>query len=218
VLIVYALVQSKTCKLYIGKAEREDGDASLYIRLCEHVKTIMKVTNLSLADFTFHCLVLPLERVAYAEANLIRLYRPAWNSYLKGFGLRAKDRNGEHRDQGWATRVSLFNTYHPGRELAAKAVPRDHAEVERGLQEAVRISRERYDAVQVLLYPTGTNEALDDLFSLLATAKSPEPLRGDRVEAVPRADDAPRDRGGRVRVSSEVDRIEHGDLVGAAGS
>jgi hypothetical protein len=148
---VYTPLRSpgSTCPIYLGKAAQQETSRSLSTRLREHAETIQQ-TNLGLENFTFRCVCLPANLIDFAEYNLIRLFQPLWNGYLKGFGERPGNRRSTYK------RVSRWDTYHPGRPLDGGA-PRCLQEIEQDLQEKVPACRKAYEAVMKLMEPTGTS-------------------------------------------------------------
>lgn len=136
------------CPLYIGAAAQDANSSSLYTRLEDRRNDL---THLGLENFTVRFLCLPPHLVKFTEHNLIELYQPVWNTYLRGFGARGGARDGSGRS---LHAVSLWDTIHPGRPTV-RATPRDRTSVERRLVAAVRASRRAYDEVAGLL-ATGT--------------------------------------------------------------
>ena len=128
---VYAKVadpNQKTCTLpiYVGKAvppgwrtARATGEVTpdLYRRLREHAKSIQQVSNLRVD--TFRCRFMILGRlesdlVVPVEAEMIRRYRPLWNTVVDGFGNHdpGKGRYNQARSE--------WDILHPGRYWAGR--------------------------------------------------------------------------------------------------
>lgn len=111
--------------IYVGKAipaggRRGGGGLSegagtvLFKRLREHSESIRQVSNLELDDFLCRYLVVDDIWIPLAEATLIRMFRPAWNGVIDGFGNHAPGK-GRYEQQ-----VSAWDTLHPGRPWAEK--------------------------------------------------------------------------------------------------
>lgn len=118
-----ARANSDTCTqpIYIGKAvprgwrtgrniglQRQD----LYKRLQEHARSIQQVINLHVEDF--HCRFLILtgiesDLVVPVEAELIRRYKPIWNTVIDGFG------NHNPGSGRYNQAKSSWDILHPGR-------------------------------------------------------------------------------------------------------
>ncbi len=122
-----------TKPVYVGKAvppgsrtARPLGGASsnLIGRLQEHTESIGAATNLKIEDFRCRFMVLnEVERdlIGPVESELIRTYRPLWNTCISGFGIHTpgKGRFGQQ--------PSEWDTLHPGRPFVQnlKGNPRD---------------------------------------------------------------------------------------------
>lgn len=117
--------------IYVGKANpaargartpQEQGDR-LCDRLNEHRKNIVRAaTTLSVADFQCRYLVVQSGFQEQAEAALIHLFHPAWNSETKilyGFG-----KHGDSAETRGNKR-SPWDTMHPGRKWAGNAKLKD---------------------------------------------------------------------------------------------
>ena len=87
---------------------------ALYIRLCQHAKTLEAAENLRLLDFRCRYLIVVPVWVGLAEQFLITHYRPLWNVLLAGFGNHdpGKGRRNMRRPK--------WDILHPGREWAKK--------------------------------------------------------------------------------------------------
>lgn len=89
----------------------------LYGRLAEHVTSLQHASNLDPEDFRCRFMILSgteTDLITSVEAELIRIYRPLWNSVVDGFG---------NHDPGIGRRAqapSEWDTLHPGRPWAAR--------------------------------------------------------------------------------------------------
>jgi hypothetical protein len=113
--------------IYIGKAVppgwrtarasvSEDFE-SLYNRLREHTRSIEQAQNLRVDHFNCRFMILENDEsslIGTVEAELIRRYRPLWNSIIDGFG------NHDPGSGRYNQRVSEWDTLHPGRSWAKK--------------------------------------------------------------------------------------------------
>ncbi len=123
-----------TKPIYIGKAVppgwrvgragvRAANDARpLYRRLVEHANNINTVENLNVSDF--HCRFMILggtesDLISACEAQLIRQFRPLWNTLVDGFGNHTPGRGRFNQSR------SEWDVLHPGRAWAAlcKGIP-----------------------------------------------------------------------------------------------
>jgi hypothetical protein len=118
-----ARVNRKGCiqPIYIGKAvpqgwrtgrniglQRQD----LYKRLREHARSIEQVINLQVDDFQCRFMLLAgieSDLVVPVEAELIRRYKPLWNTVLDGFG------NHDPGSGRYNQAKSSWDILHPGR-------------------------------------------------------------------------------------------------------
>ena len=120
----YHRISRTETPIYVGQAApairsarttKEQGDR-LSRRLADHRKSIGKATSsLDLADFEYRSLVVQSGWEHAAEAYLIHLFRPVWNSETNlVYGL------GKHGDDAKtrANKRSPWDTLHPGREWA----------------------------------------------------------------------------------------------------
>mgnify|MGYP002777018478 FL=1 len=117
--------QNSCCMpIYIGKAEnpgkrtgKENVTGGLIGRLREHRSSILKATNLDVADFDFEVVAMAVDLVAWGEAILIRHFQPVWCSIISGFGIHApgKGRGAQMR--------SMWDQIHLGRSFAEKLSP-----------------------------------------------------------------------------------------------
>jgi len=113
----------ETCvhPVYVGKAvpwgwrtaRVTDSDAPvLYQRLREHARGIQQALNLRIDDFRCQFMILAgveSDLVVPVEAELIRRYKPLWNSVVDGFGNHdpGKGRYNQARSE--------WDVLHPGR-------------------------------------------------------------------------------------------------------
>jgi hypothetical protein len=110
--------------IYVGKAvpegwrsgrTRKTTNYSLYRRLREHANSISHVSNIALTDFKCRFILLiedESDLVIPVEAELIRQYRPIWNSLIDGFG------NHDPGSGRYNQAKSEWDVLHPGREWA----------------------------------------------------------------------------------------------------
>lgn len=116
-------VNKTTCiqPIYIGKAvpqgwrtgrsiglQRQD----LYKRLREHAKSIQQAVNLRVDDFQCRFMILAgieSDLVVPVEAELIRRYKPLWNTTVDGFG------NHDPGSGRYNQAKSAWDILHPGR-------------------------------------------------------------------------------------------------------
>jgi hypothetical protein len=121
---VYAGISKREHPIYVGKADPSDPASKTAIeqgdrlanRLNDHRKNIAKATTtLRLEDFEYRALVVQSGWQDPAEAYLIHLFKPIWNSQVNvGYGF------GKHGDDP-GTRANLrspWDTLHPGRDWA----------------------------------------------------------------------------------------------------
>jgi hypothetical protein len=112
--------------IYVGKAVPSgwrtarvtDSDApALYQRLQEHVRSIRQAINLQVSDFRCQFMILgsvESDLVVPVEAELIRRYRPLWNSVIDGFGNHDPGRGRYNQAR------SDWDVLHPGRPWAER--------------------------------------------------------------------------------------------------
>lgn len=110
--------------IYVGKAvpsgwrtARTTATAGndLYSRLNEHASSITQATNLNPDEFCCRFMILGGDEgdlVVPVEADLIRTYRPLWNSVVDGFGNHDPGA-GRHKQAR-----SEWDVLHPGRTWA----------------------------------------------------------------------------------------------------
>ncbi len=113
--------------IYVGKAvppgwrtARSSGTEnvkSLYGRLREHANSIKHSRNLTPNDFYCRFMVLEgaeIDLIASVEAQLIRRFRPHWNTLIDGFG------NHDPGSGRYNQAKSEWDVLHPGRPWAKK--------------------------------------------------------------------------------------------------
>lgn len=112
--------------IYVGKAvppgwrtaRAKDSETSdLYQRLREHARSIQQVTDLQMNDFRCRFMILSgveSDLVVPVEAELIRRYRPLWNSVVDGFG------NHDPGAGRYNQAKSEWDVLHPGRVWAKR--------------------------------------------------------------------------------------------------
>jgi hypothetical protein len=112
--------------IYIGKAVPSGwrtgrGTAvigkDLYRRLREHSGSINLARNLDLDDFRCRFMILKdyeSNLISTVEAELIRRYRPPWNTVVDGFG------NHDPGSGRYNQAISEWDVLHPGREWATR--------------------------------------------------------------------------------------------------
>ena len=118
-MVEYRPIADGTRPIYAGKAVPKGsrtGGAELDVehpalrdRLRQHARSIERVTNLFVDDFSYRALAIVPVWIVFAEQALIKKYKPVWNSCLDGFG---KHDQGKRRR---ATERSWWDTLHPGR-------------------------------------------------------------------------------------------------------
>ena len=107
--------------IYVGKAaprgwrhgrQLKEIGPNLYLRLCEHARSIEATSDLRVDDFMCRFVILEdaaIDLVAALESALIRLFLPLWNSVVDGFGIH-------HPGSGrYGQAPSEWDTLHPGR-------------------------------------------------------------------------------------------------------
>ncbi len=142
--------------IYVGKAmppgARTGGfgldtnpGAALFHRLREHAMSIQQAKNLSLDDFLCRYLIVDDIWIPLAEALLIDMFAPVWNTVIPGFGNHDPGR-GRHKQQR-----SSWDTLHPGRPWAAMLQPnaKSAAEIESSARQ--ELLRRRSNAGSALL-------------------------------------------------------------------
>ena len=97
-----------------GSGELDVDHPALRTRLREHARSVEQVDNLTISEFSYRVLGIVPVWIVFAEQALIKLYKPAWNSYLDGFG---KHHQGGGRSE---TERSWWGTLHPGRSWTAE--------------------------------------------------------------------------------------------------
>jgi len=90
---------------------------ALYGRLKEHSESISQVKNLALSDFYCRFMILTgpeSDLIVPVEAELIRRYRPLWNTVVDGFGDHDPGKGRYNQSK------SEWDTLHPGRRWTSK--------------------------------------------------------------------------------------------------
>ncbi len=107
--------------IYVGKAvppgwrtarARTEGHYTLYGRLQEHTRSIRQAKNLHISEFRCRLMILEgreSDLIVPVEAEMIRRYRPLWNTVVDGFGNH--DPGKGRYDQA----PSEWDVLHPGR-------------------------------------------------------------------------------------------------------
>ena len=115
-----------TQPIYIGKAvpsgwrtgrATESIGRDLYRRLREHSGSIYLANNLAIADFRCRFMILQdyeSNLISTVEAELIRRYRPLWNTVVDGFG------NHDPGSGRYNQAPSEWDILHPGRLWATR--------------------------------------------------------------------------------------------------
>lgn len=146
----YAELAKKNSKgfnqpIYVGKAvprgwrtsrTTKSGENSLYSRLREHTRSISQIKNLAVEDFICRFMILESEEtdlISTVEAELIRRFKPLWNSVVDGFG------NHDPGSGRYNQRVSEWDTLHPGRPWAKKlkGIVPILSDIEKKIQDAI---------------------------------------------------------------------------------
>jgi len=121
-------LNQKACvqPIYVGKAvppgwraarSTESKTPVLYRRLQEHARSIQQARNLQVDDFRCRFMILggvESDLVVPVEAELIRRYRPLWNSTVDGFG------NHDPGKGRYNQAKSEWDVLHPGRLWAER--------------------------------------------------------------------------------------------------
>ncbi len=111
--------------IYVGKAvprgwrqaRLQKASNELYLRLCDHFKSVSQVNNLDTIDFRCRFMILEdaaADMIGTVEAALIREYKPIWNSCIDGFG------NHDPGKGRYEQSKSEWDILHPGRKWADK--------------------------------------------------------------------------------------------------
>ena len=116
--------------IYVGKAvppgwrtakSRETETPVLYGRLQEHARSIQQGEGLSVNDFSCRFMILTdveSDLIVPVEAELIRRYKPLWNSVVDGFG------NHDPGSGRYNQAKSEWDVLHPGRSWAERLTGR----------------------------------------------------------------------------------------------
>jgi hypothetical protein len=97
-----------------GRVSFEERSINLWKRIREHSNSILQVENLDISDFECKYIILDIDLIAFAEATLIRNYKPLWNCVLDGFGNHYPGINRLNQAK------SDWDTLHPGRPWILK--------------------------------------------------------------------------------------------------
>lgn len=113
--------------IYVGKAvapgwrtaraSLDPNAQTLFMRLREHARSIEQTNNLDVADFKARFMILDgsmRDLVVPVEAELIRQFKPLWNSVIDGFG------NHDPGSGRYNQAASEWDVLHPGRSWAAR--------------------------------------------------------------------------------------------------
>lgn len=148
-LPVYQPLRSmgSTCSLYIGMSTID-----VVSRLRTHRESLQQV-SLGLENFTFRCVQLTSGEALLAEDHLVDLYFPFWNKILKGFGNNPQDEACNTKYQ----LVSLFDTFHPGRVVNARAQSRSPDDVRLIVEQGIPLCRAAYEQATAFLASQGEN-------------------------------------------------------------
>jgi len=120
--------------IYVGKAvavgarsgNTEQTSQGLYHRLSLHKTSITEAEGLDVADFQVKVIAMEgAAAVQWAEQVFIRRLQPAWNVAISGFGIKVP---GAGRNE---QKVSVWDTFHPGRSLAKDLTKKRNLEQER---------------------------------------------------------------------------------------
>ncbi|MFQ5610798.1 MAG: Eco29kI family restriction endonuclease [Anaerolineae bacterium] len=123
-----ARLNKNTCiqPIYVGKAVPpgwrtartvDTTTPDLYRRLREHTRSIQQAKNLEIGDFRCRFMILTgieSDLVVPVEAELIRRYKPLWNTVIDGFG------NHDPGAGRYNQARSEWDVLHPGRPWAAR--------------------------------------------------------------------------------------------------
>jgi hypothetical protein len=152
----YSAISKQEHPIYVGKADPSDPASKTAIeqgdrlanRLNEHRKNIAKATStLRLEDFEYRALVVQTGWQDAAEAYLIHLFKPIWNSEVKiGYGF------GKHGDDP-STRANLrspWDTLHPGRDWAHRDPKMKDARPKQKIIEDIKKHLETYPPLSSL--------------------------------------------------------------------
>lgn len=115
-----------TLPIYVGKAVprgwrtariKVPNAASLFARLNEHARNIVQAENLETENFRCRYMILKnaeTDLIGAVEAELIRRYKPLWNTIVDGFGNHTPGKGRFNQAKsGW-------DVLHPGRAWAEK--------------------------------------------------------------------------------------------------
>ena len=116
-----------------GRTTSSDG-AQLYSRLREHVRSIEWARDLEVSDFRCRFMILEgtlVDLIVPVESELIRRYKPLWNTVIDGFGNH--DPGSGRYDQA----PSEWDVLHPGRPWVERLTgkPPDRKRIEAKIQQ-----------------------------------------------------------------------------------
>ena len=97
-----------------GRTSTEKTSTNLWKRIQEHSNSISQTNNLHLSEFECKYIILDTDLIAFAEAKLIRTYKPLWNCVVDGFG------NHHPGTTRFTQARPDWDVLHPGRSWAAK--------------------------------------------------------------------------------------------------
>lgn len=112
--------------IYVGKAVppgwrtgrvRYSSTRALFQRLAQHTKSLQQVVNLQVNDFRYRFMILSdieSDLVVPIEAELIRRYKPLWNTVVDGFG------NHDPGAGRYKQACSSWDVLHPGRSWVTR--------------------------------------------------------------------------------------------------
>lgn len=90
---------------------------ALFKRLAEHSKSIGVTKNLRIVDFYCRYLASDDIWIPLGESLLIERFQPLWNVLIEGFGIHTPGKGRKKQVR------SKWDTFHPGRPLAADLPP-----------------------------------------------------------------------------------------------
>jgi hypothetical protein len=132
--------------IYVGKAVPKgwrtarvasETDSTLYGRIRQHANSIKHGAGLNIKDFRCRFMILKGDEsnmITIVEAELIRKYKPLWNTVVDGFGNH--DPGKGRYDQA----ISEWDVLHPGRPWIKrqKGQPPDLAKIKTKIKEALK--------------------------------------------------------------------------------
>ena len=135
-------IKECTTPIYVGKAVPKgwrtarvmsETDSTLYSRIRQHANSIKHGAGLFIKDFCCRFMILKGDEsnmITIVEAELIRRYKPLWNTVIDGFGNH--DPGKGRYDQA----ISEWDVLHPGRPWIKrqKGQPPDIAKIKAKLK------------------------------------------------------------------------------------